>query len=73
MVYRITPQGNLTILATYPDGRSGYAPGYFLETLIQASNGKLYGTASLGGSNLAGAIFELSLDGTYQVLHEFKD
>jgi uncharacterized repeat protein (TIGR03803 family) len=73
MVYRITPQGDFSILATYPDGRPNYAPGSFFETLIQASNGKLYGTASLGGSNLAGAIFELSLDGTYTVLHEFKD
>jgi uncharacterized repeat protein (TIGR03803 family) len=73
MVYRITPQGTLTILTTYPDGRPNYPPGSFPETVIQASNGKLYGTASLGGSNLAGAIFELSLDGTYKVLHEFKD
>jgi uncharacterized repeat protein (TIGR03803 family) len=74
MVYRITPQGSLTILATYPDGRPNYPPGSFFETLLQASNGKLYGTASLGGSYRAGAIFELSLDGsTYKVLHEFKD
>ncbi len=72
MVYRITPQGNLTILTTYPDGRPNYPPGSYFETLIQASNGKLYGTASLGGSSHGGAIFELSLDGTYKVLHEFK-
>jgi hypothetical protein len=73
MVYRLTPQGDLTILATYPDGRKEYAPGTFHETLLQASNGKLYGTAGLGGKLRAGAIFEISLDGTYNVLHEFTD
>src|ERR1039458_735878 len=73
MVYRLTPQRDLTILATYPDGRKEYAPGNFHGTLLQASNGKLYGTVGLGGKQRAGAIFELSLDGTYKVLHEFTD
>src|ERR1022692_4258028 len=83
MVYRLTPQRDLTILATYPDGRKEYAPGNFHETLLQASNGKLYGTVGLGGKlygtvglggkQRAGAIFELSLDGTYKMLHEFTD
>jgi len=72
-VYRATPQGAVSILATYPDGRPNYAPGSFPETLLQANNGKLYGVASLGGSNRAGAIFELSLSGTYKVLHEYND
>jgi hypothetical protein len=73
MVYRVTPQGNLTILATYPDGRQHYSPGTFHETLLQAANGKLYGTAGLGGSQRAGAIFEISLSGDYKVLHEYTD
>ena len=73
MVYRMTPQGNLTILATYPDGRQHYGPGTFQETLLQAANGKLYGTAALGGSQRAGAIFEISLNGDYKVLHEYTD
>jgi hypothetical protein len=60
-------------MASYPDGRKNYAPGYFSETLLQAANGKLYGTAALSGAQRAGAIFELSLDGTYKVLHEFPD
>jgi hypothetical protein len=73
MVYRMTPQGTLTILATYPDGRQHYGPGTFHETLLQAANGKLYGTAGLGGTQRAGAIFELSLDGAYKVLHEYAE
>jgi uncharacterized repeat protein (TIGR03803 family) len=76
MVYRVEPDmppdTNLTILATFPDGRNYYSPAGFPETLIQASNGNLYGTAALGGSNRAGAIFELTLDGTLTTLYEFK-
>lgn len=71
MVYRVTPQGALTIVASYPDGQKGYFPGDYHETLVQAANGKLYGTAGLGGGNRAGAIFEVSLDGAYKVLHEY--
>jgi hypothetical protein len=65
MVYRVTPQGVLTVIATYPDGRPGYAVGFTREYLLQATNGMLYGTAAFGGTNEAGAIFQLSLDGAY--------
>jgi len=72
-VYRVTPQGDLKILVTYPDGVAGkWPPGSFSDTLIQASNGKLYGTAAVGGANGAGALFEVSLAGSgYKVLKEF--
>jgi len=75
MVYRIAPGGNLKILASYPDGRPGpaYPPGTYPETLLQADNGKLYGTAALGGKNSAGAIFELSLSGTLKTLYQFPN
>jgi uncharacterized repeat protein (TIGR03803 family) len=73
MVYRLKPGGDFTILTTYPDGRNHYAPGGIPESLIQASNGNLYGTASLGGSKRAGAIFELSLAGDYTLLYEFNN
>ena len=71
MVYRVTPQGDLTITATYPDGHPGYAVGTFSEYLVQAGNGMLYGTAAMGGKNRGGAIFQLSLDGSYKLLYEF--
>jgi uncharacterized repeat protein (TIGR03803 family) len=73
MVYRITPAGDLTILATYPDGRNGIVPGYYKETLLQAGNGNFYGTAALGGSKRAGAVFEMAPDGTLTTLHEFSN
>ncbi|MGO4885861.1 MAG: IPT/TIG domain-containing protein [Bryobacteraceae bacterium] len=72
-VYRMTPHGDCRILVTYPDGQANEPPGGFGDTLIQASNGSLYGTAAVGGANRAGAIFELSLDGSgYKVLKEFE-
>ena len=45
-VYRITPRGDLKILVSYPYGQQGYYPGAAGDMLIEASNGKLYGTAS---------------------------
>jgi hypothetical protein len=73
MVYRITPQGDLTIMATFPDGRKTTRAGDYLESLLRAHNGKLYGAAALGGKYRAGAIFELSLDGQFKTLFEFDN
>lgn len=47
-------------------------PPYSLTSVIQASNGKLYGTIPAGGTNGVGAIFTLSPDGSaYTLLHNF--
>jgi len=73
IVYRMTPKGTLTTFATYPDGRQNYGVGSFKEYLIQASDGNFYGTAALGGSKKAGAIFKVSPTGSYTTLHEFTD
>lgn len=41
--------------------------------LVQGADGKLYGTASLGGANGRGTIFRLGTDGTgFEVLKEFS-
>ncbi len=44
--------------ATAEDGRQPYAG------LLLASDGKLYGTTATGGTNSAGTIFQLNIDGT---------
>jgi len=45
--------------------------------LVEGSDGRLYGTTSVGGLNDVGTVFELSLDDggptTYTVLHDFDD
>lgn len=65
-VYRVTPTGTFTSIATYPDG---LVQGY--PALIQASNGRLYGTSAKGGANNAGLLFELTLDGNLKTLYNF--
>ena len=41
--------------------------------LIEGSDGYLYGTTQVGGSNSGGTIFKISKDGTnYSVLHSFE-
>jgi uncharacterized repeat protein (TIGR03803 family) len=70
-VYRVTPQGQLTILVTYSMGFPGTNPGQG-NTLLQANNGKLYGVSYSGGAHSAGTIFELSLGGKdFRVLYDY--
>ena len=78
-VFKITPSGTLTSLysfcsqSTCPDGDS---PG---AGLVQATNGKLYGTTPSGGSTDGGTIsprgtaFEITPNGTLTTLYSFND
>jgi uncharacterized repeat protein (TIGR03803 family) len=53
-------------LVKNPDGSSP------IGSLVQASNGTLYGTASVGGVNGRGTIFSIQGDGTgFDLVHEF--
>ena len=53
----------------------GYsANGFRPDNLMKASDGKLYGTASIGGTAGNGIIFSMNADGTtFTKLHEFTD
>ena len=57
-IFRITTSGTLTVLYSFTDGRDGADP---LANLIQAGNGNLYGTATGGGTNGDGTVFEFTL------------
>jgi len=65
-VFKITPSGTLTTVhsfAGYPsDGTTPYA------ALIEATNGNLYGTTIEGGSEGAGTVFKMTLNGTLTIL-----
>jgi uncharacterized repeat protein (TIGR03803 family) len=74
-IFKITPKGTLTILhsfAGYPTDGSGPNAG-----LTQASNGKLYGTATFGGVSSTcplgcnGTVFEITPGGSLTTLHSF--
>jgi uncharacterized repeat protein (TIGR03803 family) len=67
-VFRISLSGDFTILHSFAGATDGDSPG----SLIQVSDGNLYGTASQGGADNAGIIFKLTSSGTYSVFHTFN-
>jgi uncharacterized repeat protein (TIGR03803 family) len=69
-VYRLAPDASsyqvLYSFSNTPDG--SYPQGQ----LLQASDGKLYGTTSGGGTNGDGTVFSMDLDGSgYRIVHSF--
>jgi uncharacterized repeat protein (TIGR03803 family) len=47
--------------------------GDYPNLLIEASDGKLYGTTDYGGTNNAGTLFKISRDGSdFRILHHFE-
>ena len=70
-LFRITPTGALTTLSSFcsqPSCTDGATP---VGALIQATDGKLYGTTSSGGVSNRGTIFRATLDGTLTRVHSF--
>lgn len=70
-IYRINPDGTgFTVLHAFQggptDGRYPSGP------LIQATDGRLYGTTTYGGQNNTGTIYGINLDGTeFSLVHSF--
>jgi uncharacterized repeat protein (TIGR03803 family) len=66
-VFKITPGGKLTTLHSFniTDGGGPYAG------LIQATNGKFYGTTPYGGANSNGTVFRVTSNGTLTTLYSF--
>jgi len=68
-IFRITPDGMLTTLFTFPaDGSQG---GNCENPLTPATDGNLYGMAYQGGANAVGTIFRITLSGALTTLHSF--
>ncbi|QNF34660.1 putative Ig domain-containing protein [Adhaeribacter swui] len=68
-IFRITPNGNFTIRRHLDSSISG---GYPQGSLVQGSNGSLYGITYQGGANGYGTIFRMALNGTFTVLHSLN-
>jgi uncharacterized repeat protein (TIGR03803 family) len=66
-VFKITPAGVETVLHTFPGGADGFYPG----SLLQASDGNLYGTAG-GGAFMSGTIFQITPGGVISPLYSFQ-
>jgi len=72
-VFKVTREGTLTSLYSFcalsgcPDGENPQA------TLLQATNGKFYGTTHGGGAYGCGTVFEITRTGALTTLHSFED
>jgi uncharacterized repeat protein (TIGR03803 family) len=67
-VFKLTPTGVLTTLHSF-GGADGRTPSP--ATLVQGSDGGLYGVTSFGGASDQGTIYKITPDGTFTSLHSF--
>jgi len=70
-IFEITPGGQLTTLYRFCSQTNCTDGSNPVATLVQASNGNLYGTTTGGGSNGAGTVFQITLGGTLTTLYSF--
>jgi uncharacterized repeat protein (TIGR03803 family) len=69
-IYQITPAGAETVLHAFGAAADAAYPEY--GTLVQGTDGYLYGTTYEGGANGEGAAFRIKPDGTsYSVVYSF--
>jgi uncharacterized repeat protein (TIGR03803 family) len=67
-IFKMTSAGALTPLYSFTNGVDGAHPG---PALTQGANGILYGTASGGGTNGSGVIFQITTNGVFTPLYSF--
>lgn len=68
-IFSCTPEGAVTVLHHfYKNDTTGYGP---TGKLLRTPDGTLYGMTPDGGDHYKGAIFKLSPEGTYSVIHSF--
>jgi len=67
-IFKMTSTGVLTSLYSFTNGVDGAYPG---PALAQGTNGVLYGTASGGGANGTGTIFQITTNGVFTPLYSF--
>ena len=70
-IYKITPSGTASIFHTFVVGGSTNTEGGSPTPLIEAPDGNLYGTCTIGGASGIGTIFKITPAGVLTVLHTF--
>jgi len=71
VVYKLTPQGAITVLHNFPDPNYPNDGSTPFAALVQATDGNFYGVTESGGSLGWGVIFQITLGGSYSILHNF--
>ena len=66
-IFQVTPDGELTNLHTFTNSDGAFP----YDGLTEGINGELYGTASQGGANGGGGVFEISPQGNFKLLYSF--
>jgi uncharacterized repeat protein (TIGR03803 family) len=69
-VFQITSAGTLTTLYSFTGSTNGATPK---AGLVQGSDGFLYGTTYLGGTNNDGTVFQISSNGVLTTIYQFDD
>ena len=69
-VFRMTPQGIVTILHQFGVGSDGASP---FGSLIEGSDGNFYGLTDEGGTANLGAAYRITPQGVITILHNFGD
>jgi uncharacterized repeat protein (TIGR03803 family) len=67
-VYKVSSAGKFTNLHIFADESLG---GYPYAPLVQGTDGNLYGTATVGGTNAGGTAFQITTKGRLTVLFNF--
>jgi uncharacterized repeat protein (TIGR03803 family) len=70
-VFKITPTGALTTLYSFCSHSKCADGGYPFAGMVQATDGNLYGTTSLGGAYDKGTVFNITPSGMLTTLHSF--
>jgi kumamolisin len=75
VVYKVTPQGAVTILHSFSDGTVANDGDEPEAALVQGTDGNFYGTTQNGGTNRSngGTAFKITAQGVETILHNFND
>jgi uncharacterized repeat protein (TIGR03803 family) len=68
-IFEVSTNGDFTSLYSFTGGNDGGQP---MSTMVYASDGNLYGTTRVGGTNNLGTIFEVGTNGLFQTLYSFS-
>jgi uncharacterized repeat protein (TIGR03803 family) len=69
-VFRISSDGSFSSVYSFTGINDGAQPQ---AGLIQGGNGNLYGTATVGGYNADGTVFQVSTLGNFSTVYAFRD